>query len=95
MLNYTASSVIAVKAIESNDYSFADDKTGKIKTGTTIFSDVTCISTDGASLCSIRVKGKTRDEVATKIKDFKPGKPAVIPIKAVKLSRGGLMSLEG
>lgn len=91
MLVFKAGQVIIAQNLVNKPYSFKDDK-GAVREGTSIYSDVTVISTNG-SVAVIRMKGKTDDEVRAKVAKLTPGKPAEIEIKGMEDSARGVLVL--
>ena len=79
MLTYKAQTVVQVTAVSSKPYSFPDES-GKIRTGTSIFSTATVIGVNG-QVAVIKIKGKSEEEVRAKLTKIIPGKPAEIEIR--------------
>lgn len=90
-LVYRAQQVIAASAVVSKPYEFEDEKKQK-KSGVSIYSDVTVLGTDG-SVAVCRIKGKTEDEVKTRVGKLAVGKSAEIPIRGVESVNRGVMVL--
>ncbi|MBI2517108.1 MAG: hypothetical protein HYV95_09350 [Opitutae bacterium] len=91
MLVYKAQQVIAASAVNNKPYEFSDDK-GVKKSGTSIYSDVTVLGSDG-SVAVIRLKGKSEDEVKAKVGKLAVGKAAEIQIKDVADNARGVLVL--
>lgn len=86
MLVFKASQVIAATAITTKPWAFKDER-GADKAGTSIYSDVTVLSSNG-SVAVIRIKGKTEDEVKQKVARLAVGKSAEIEIRPDESTRG-------
>lgn len=94
MLVFKAAQVVASQAYQEKDWEMPDDQNpGKMRSGTSRFCDVTCISTNG-SVAAIRIKGKTVDEVKAKVAKLTVGKPAEIEITGLKSNQRGVLVLE-
>lgn len=91
MLVYKAQQVIAASAVTNKPYEFTDEKGAK-KSGTSIYSDVTVLGSDG-SVAVIRLKAKTEDEVKQRVGKLAVGKAAEIPIRDVASSARGVLVL--
>jgi hypothetical protein len=94
MLVYKAAQVVAAQPYEEKGWEMPDDQNpGKMRSGISRFCDVTVISTNG-SVASVRMKGKTADEVKAKVAKLTIGKPAEIVITAMKTGARGVLVLE-
>lgn len=91
MLVFKAQQVIAASAVTNKPYEFSDEK-GQKKSGTSIYSDVTVLGTDG-SVAVIRLKAKTEDEVKQRVGKLAVGKSAEIPIRGVESNTRGVFVL--
>jgi hypothetical protein len=86
MLVFKAQQVIAATAVANKPYSFEDER-GKTKSGNSIYSDVTVLSSNG-SVAVIRIKGKTEEEVKSKVAKLAVGKAAEVEIRPDESTRG-------
>lgn len=92
MLVYKAQQVITASAVVSKAYAFTDEKTKEEKSGTSIYSDVTVLGTDG-SVAVIRIKAKTEAEVKERVAKLTPGRAAEIAIRDIAERARGVLVL--
>jgi hypothetical protein len=93
MLVFKAQQIVSITAVESNPYDFSDDSGKQVK-GVSHAASVTAIGTKGV-LAVIKVKGKTPEEAALKLKEMalQQGKPAEIPFRVMGKTVGAVVQL--
>lgn len=99
MLIYKASQIVAIQPITEKPYSIPARNGSPATSGTSVFTEVTCTSSNG-TVAVIRLKAaqhpdmaKRHEEIKNKVARLTIGKPAEIEIKSMEEGARGVLVL--